>query len=99
MIERESVTYEQVGVSARKSGHVARAQRGVTLQSSCYEYACCAELFTEKAAPDGLTPLLGSDTIAAVTLTSRHSGAVSDPVRYGPDVRVRSLKTEQCSSA
>jgi len=46
-----------------------------------------------------LTPIGPSDKIAAVTLTPRPSGAVSDPVREGPGVGVRSLKTEQYSSA
>ena len=56
------------------------------------------EFFSE-AERQLLTPLAASAKITAVTLTSRHSGAVSDPVRVGPDVRVRSLKTEQYSSA
>jgi hypothetical protein len=46
-----------------------------------------------------LTALGHGATISAVTLMSRHFGAVSDPVRSGPDVGVRSLKTEQYSSA
>ncbi len=56
--------------------------------------------YSQKVTRYGLTRRCDGDTIAAVMLMNRHYGAVSnDPVRNGPLINIRSLKTEQYSSA
>jgi len=57
------------------------------------------KVWIRKVGPIPLTlyPLRGS--LIAVTRTPRLDGVVNDPALVGPALCVRSLKTEQCSSA
>jgi len=87
------------GPSARRSGRARAMQIDDDSLSRSARASFDARSYSQKSPRFGLTRVAGDVILAAVTLTSRQHGAVSDPARGGPDVSVRSLKTEQYSSA